>query len=88
MFNGVVSRQQHGNRYPWTKWFNRGEFILKRGRDYTIWTHGMIANLRAAAERHGLRANVKTFVRNGGEGLRVTIYPKVRFFNEEHEAPF
>lgn len=55
----MVSRvKKFGRRYPWGEWLARGEFTLRRGRDYDVLESSVGILLRRAAKRHGYAVQV------------------------------
>jgi hypothetical protein len=52
--------KHHGRRYPWSDWFRLRNFILVRGIDYHIMTHGMAQMVRnvACSDRYRLSVGV------------------------------
>lgn len=59
----------YGRRYPWDRWFARGAFTLKQGRDFDVTVAGMFGTMRKIAARRGLTLSV----RQGKDFLAVRV---------------
>lgn len=45
-------------RYPWDRWFVRGEFTARRGKDFKCKPHSMAIQIRTEAAKRGLKVSV------------------------------
>lgn len=57
-------------RYPWDKWFEKSQFTLQKGRDYSCQNHSMAVMIRTAANSRGLSVRLRT----EREQIHVTLY--------------
>jgi len=48
-----------GRRYPWAVWFKRKKFVLAKGVDFQIQTHGMANMIRGRAKILGFRVSLE-----------------------------
>lgn len=44
--------------YPWSQWFKRNEFELKRGEHFNCQLHSMMAQIREYASRSGISISI------------------------------
>lgn len=49
------------NRHPWKRWLKLGkETKIIRGKEFTCMVHSMVAQIRTAAAREGVRVSIQT----------------------------
>lgn len=52
-------RKPKGKRYPWSLWFSKDLFTLRRGKHFECQAHGMMQTIRQAAKRAGIKVSVQ-----------------------------
>ena len=50
--------RQYNQKYPWHRWMSKGRLVLRRGIDYHCTQGSICQQVRNAAARWGLRANL------------------------------
>lgn len=65
----MISGKPYGVRYPWSKWFLRGRFTLRRGRDYECASHGMAQQVRNTAYKRGVTVSLEV----GDDHVKVQV---------------
>ncbi len=56
--NNKLRKNPSSSRYPWTSWFLKPRFVLKRNRDFYGQVHGMAMTARHAAKRFNVSISV------------------------------
>ena len=57
---GVQSGSSHEKtKYPWTRWLRKQSCVLQRGKHYGCQPHSIAMQIRAAANRLGIKINVQ-----------------------------
>ncbi len=46
-------------RYPWSKWFSKGKFHLRRGKHFQCATYCMAGQIRNAAPKWGVAVSIR-----------------------------
>lgn len=68
-----VKPKNHGRRYPWSDWFKMRNFILVRGIDYDIMTHGMANMIRNTACSDRYRLSVGVYILDN-DRIKVKVF--------------
>lgn len=65
--------EKYGRRYPWAKWFARGSFVLRAGRDFNGRAYTMAQQVRTAAGSPRFRLSVSIVISDDSGSIAVVV---------------